>query len=45
LTTKEQREKLKDDPDAGRGYYEATENDIKVCEVLEDMANRKSATL
>lgn len=45
LTTKEQREKLKNDPDAGHGYYEATENDVKVCEVLEDLANKKSATL
>ncbi|KAH6616475.1 NADP-dependent oxidoreductase domain-containing protein [Boeremia exigua] len=45
LTTKEQREKLKTDPNAGRGFYEATENDIKVCEVLEDLANRKNATL
>lgn len=45
LTTKEQRERLKNDPDAGRGYYEATENDIEVCEVLEDMANKKNATL
>lgn len=45
LTTKEQRERLRNDPDAGHGYYEATENDIKVCEVLEDIANRKSATL
>lgn len=45
LTTKGQREKLKNDPDAGHGYYQATENDIKVCEVLEDIANRKNATL
>lgn len=45
LTTKEQRERLRNDPDAGHGYYEATENDIKVCKVLEDIANRKSATL
>jgi hypothetical protein len=45
LTTKEQREKLKNDPDAGHGYYETTENDIKICEVLEDMASRKNATL
>lgn len=45
LTTREQREKLKDDPNAGHGYYEATENDIKVCEVLEDLADKKGATL
>lgn len=45
LMTKEQREKLKDDPNAGHGYYEATESDIKVCEVLEDLAKRKNATL
>jgi aryl-alcohol dehydrogenase-like predicted oxidoreductase len=45
LKTKEQREKLKGDPDAGHGYYEATGNDIRVCEVLEDIVNRKSATL
>lgn len=45
LTTKEQRKKLKDDPDTGHGYYEASESDIKVCEVLEDIANRKKVTL
>jgi aryl-alcohol dehydrogenase-like predicted oxidoreductase len=45
LTTQEQREKLKDDPDAGHGYYEASEDDIKVCEVLEALANKKNATL
>lgn len=45
LTTKEQREKLKNDADAGHGFYEASEDDIKVCEVLEDLANQKSATL
>lgn len=45
LTTHEQREKLKNDPDAGHGYYEASEDDIKVCEVLEALANRKNATL
>ena len=45
LTTKEQREKLKNDPDAGRGFYKASEDDIKVCEVLEDLANKKNATL
>lgn len=45
LTTKEQRQKMKDDPNAGKGYYVATENDIKVCEVLEDLANKKNATL
>lgn len=45
LTTKEQREKMKNDPDAGKGFYEATDSDIKVCEVLEDIANRKNATL
>lgn len=45
LTTKDQREKLKNDPDAGRGYYEASESDIKVCEVLEGIANRRKVTL
>lgn len=45
LTTKAQREKLNNDPGAGHGYYEASEDDIKVCEVLEDLANRKKATL
>ena len=45
LTTKEQREKIKDDPDAGHGFYEASEDDINVCKVLEDLANQKNATL
>jgi aryl-alcohol dehydrogenase-like predicted oxidoreductase len=45
LTTKEQREKLSNDPDAGNGFYDAPESHIKVCDVLEDLANRKNATL
>ncbi|KAF9697146.1 hypothetical protein EKO04_004554 [Ascochyta lentis] len=45
LATREQREKLKNDPDAGHGFYETSEEDIKVCEVLEDLAKKKSATL
>jgi aryl-alcohol dehydrogenase-like predicted oxidoreductase len=45
LTTKEQRDRLENDPDAGHGFYKASENDIKVCEVLEDLANKKNATL
>jgi aryl-alcohol dehydrogenase-like predicted oxidoreductase len=45
LTTKEQREKLENDPNAGHGFYKASEDDIKVCEVLEELANKKNATL
>lgn len=41
LMTKEQREKSNTE----KSFYQPTENDIKVCEVLEDLANRKKATL
>jgi aryl-alcohol dehydrogenase-like predicted oxidoreductase len=45
LIAAEQRKKLEEDPNAGKGYYSASEDDIKVCNVLEDLAKAKSATL
>jgi aryl-alcohol dehydrogenase-like predicted oxidoreductase len=45
LVRKEQRKKLDQDPDAGKGYYKASEDDIKVCDVLERLAEAKNATL
>lgn len=45
LVTVEQRKKLAEDPNAGKGYYNASEDDIKVCDVLERFAKSKDATL
>lgn len=45
LATREQREKLENDPDAGKGFYKASEDDIRVCDVLEQLAEAKKATL
>lgn len=45
LTTTEQREKLENDPNAGKGYYKASGDDIKVCNVLERLAKAKDCTL
>ena len=45
LVSAEQRKKLEDDPKAGKGFYKATEEDIKVCDVLERLAAAKGATL
>lgn len=45
LATSEQRQKMENDPDAGKGFYSATEGDIKVCDVLERLAKAKNATL
>lgn len=45
LTTAEQREKLENDSNAGKGYYKASEDDIKVCIVLERLAKAKGCTL
>lgn len=45
LVGREQRKKLEQDPDAGKGYYKASEDDIKVCDVLERLAEAKDATL
>lgn len=45
LLTAEQRKKWEKDPNAGRGFYNASENDLKVSVVLEKMAEAKNATL
>jgi aryl-alcohol dehydrogenase-like predicted oxidoreductase len=45
LLTAEQRKKFEEDPDAGRGFYSASESDIKICGVLEKMAKAKGTTL
>ncbi|KAH7380023.1 NADP-dependent oxidoreductase domain-containing protein [Pyrenochaeta sp. MPI-SDFR-AT-0127] len=45
LVSAEQRKKLDTDPDAGKGFYSASEDDIKVCGVLERLAKAKNATL
>lgn len=45
LVSAEQRKKLENDPNAGKGYYSASEDDIKVCDVLERLAKKKNATL
>lgn len=45
LLTADQREKIEKDPNAGKGYYSATEDDIKVCDVLERLAKEKDTTL
>lgn len=43
LTTKEQRQKMADDPDAPKGYGD-NPFDVAVSEVIEDLARSKSAT-
>jgi aryl-alcohol dehydrogenase-like predicted oxidoreductase len=43
LTTKEQRQKMADDPDAPKGYGD-NPFDIAVSEVIEDLARSKSVT-
>ncbi|KAH6137750.1 hypothetical protein HBI68_228980 [Parastagonospora nodorum] len=45
LVAAEQRKKFGEDPNAGKGYYNASEDDIKVCHVLERLAKAKNATL
>lgn len=45
LVSTEQREKLENDPTVGKGFYKASEDDIKVCKVLEGIASSKKATL
>jgi aryl-alcohol dehydrogenase-like predicted oxidoreductase len=45
LIAADKRKELEEDPDTGKGYYSASENDIKVCEVLERLAKAKNATL
>lgn len=45
LISKADRKKLEDDPNAGKGFYSASEDDIKVCDVLEQLAEEKHATL
>jgi aryl-alcohol dehydrogenase-like predicted oxidoreductase len=45
LVAAEQRKKLEKDPHAGKGFYSASEDDIKVCNVLERLAKAKNATL
>jgi hypothetical protein len=45
LVAAEQRKKLERDPTAGKGFYSASEDDIKVCDVLERLAKAKNVTL
>jgi aryl-alcohol dehydrogenase-like predicted oxidoreductase len=45
LVATEQRKKLDEDPKAGKGFYSASEDDIRVCDVLERLAKAKNATL
>lgn len=45
LVAAEQRQMLEQDPKAGKGFYSASEDDIKVCDVLERLAKAKNATL
>lgn len=45
LVAAEQRERLEKDTNAGKGFYGASEDDIKVCDVLERLAKAKNATL
>ena len=45
LVTAAQRKERESDPSAGKGYYKASEDDIKVCDVLERIAIAKNATL
>jgi aryl-alcohol dehydrogenase-like predicted oxidoreductase len=45
LLTSDQRKKMEEDSDAGKGYYSASEDDIKVCDVLENLAKKKETTL
>jgi aryl-alcohol dehydrogenase-like predicted oxidoreductase len=44
LVAAEQRQRLGKDPKAGKGFYSASEDDIKVCDVLERLAKAKNAT-
>jgi aryl-alcohol dehydrogenase-like predicted oxidoreductase len=45
LFAAEQREKMEEDPNSGKGYYGALEDDIKVYGVLERLAKKKDTTL
>jgi hypothetical protein len=45
LVSSEQRKKLEEDPNAGKGFYSASEDGINVYDVLERLAKAKSATL
>jgi aryl-alcohol dehydrogenase-like predicted oxidoreductase len=45
LVTAAQRKERDSDPSTGKGYYKASEDDIKVCDVLERIAIAKNATL
>jgi hypothetical protein len=45
LMSAEQRKQKEQDPGARKGRYSLSENDLKVCEVLEQIAETKSTTL
>lgn len=45
LISADQRKKIEGDPNSGKGYYDASEDDIKVCDVLERLAKKKDTTL
>lgn len=45
LIAADQRKKMEEDPNSGKGFYSASEDDIKVCDVLEKLAKKKDTTL
>jgi aryl-alcohol dehydrogenase-like predicted oxidoreductase len=45
LIAADQRKKMEEDPNTGKDYYNASEDDIKVCDVLEKLAKKKNTTL
>ncbi|CAN9097062.1 unnamed protein product [Alternaria alternata] len=45
LATTSQRKAAEEDPKSGKGFYNASESDIAVSEVLEKMAEKKGVTL
>lgn len=45
LATDAQRQQANEDQNAGKGFYNASENDIAVSRVLEKLAEKKGVTL
>jgi aryl-alcohol dehydrogenase-like predicted oxidoreductase len=45
LVAAEKRKEMKEDPNAGKGFYSASEDDMKMCDVLEQITKAKNATL
>lgn len=44
LATAEQRKKAAEDPDAPKDFYPFTENDLAVCNAIEELADSKGTT-